>query len=86
MKRFQEYLYRLHPYLLSCIAGTLTVAQIVLVFFLRGPGIEVLEWAGWICLWTSSNTYSYSSPGGSDRNKRLSMVPATVLRHVSLSP
>jgi len=43
----------LHPYLLSSVAGTLTVAQIVLVFFSRGPRIEVLEWAGWICLWTS---------------------------------
>ena len=54
MERFQKLLYGLHPYLLSSIAGTLTVAQIVLAFLLRGPRSEVLKWAGWICLWTSS--------------------------------
>jgi len=30
------------------------VAQIALAFFLRRPGPEALEWAGWICLWTSA--------------------------------
>ena len=35
-------------------SGTLTVAQIVLAFLLHGPRSEVLEWVGWICLWTSS--------------------------------
>jgi len=54
MKRFQEFLYNLHPFLLSSIASVLTVAQIVLAFFLRRPGSEALEWAGWICLWTSA--------------------------------
>ncbi len=54
MKRFQEFLYSLNPWLLSSIAGVLTVAQIVLAFFLRRPGSEALEWAGWICLWTSA--------------------------------
>jgi protein-S-isoprenylcysteine O-methyltransferase Ste14 len=54
MKRFQEFLYNLPPFLLSSIAGVLTVAQIVLAFFLRRPGPESLEWAGWICLWTSA--------------------------------
>jgi len=54
MKRFQEFLYGLNPWLLSSIAGVLTVAQIVLAFFLRRPGHEALEWAGWICLWTSA--------------------------------
>jgi len=53
MKRFEEFLYSLHPFLLSSIAGVLTVAQIVLAFFLHQPGSEALEWAGWICLWTS---------------------------------
>jgi protein-S-isoprenylcysteine O-methyltransferase Ste14 len=53
MKRSQEFLYGLHPFLLSSIAGVLTVAQIVLAFFLHRPGSEALEWAGWICLWTS---------------------------------
>jgi hypothetical protein len=34
----QEFLYSLHPFLLSSIAGTLTVAQIILAFFLNQPG------------------------------------------------
>ena len=54
MKRCQRLVYGLHPYLLSSIAATLSVAQIVLAFLLHGPRIEVLEWIGWICLWTSS--------------------------------
>jgi protein-S-isoprenylcysteine O-methyltransferase Ste14 len=54
MKRFQEFVYGLHPFLLSSIAGVLTVAQIVLAFFLHRPGPEVLKWAGWVCLWTSA--------------------------------
>ncbi len=54
MKRFQEFVYGLHPFLLSSIAGVLTVAQIVLAFFLHRPGPEALEWAGWVCLWTSA--------------------------------
>jgi protein-S-isoprenylcysteine O-methyltransferase Ste14 len=53
MKRFQRLLYGLHPYLLSSIAGTLTVAQIVLIFYVRRPRSEALEWVGWICLWIS---------------------------------
>jgi protein-S-isoprenylcysteine O-methyltransferase Ste14 len=54
MKRLQEFLYSLHPFLLASIAGVLTVAQIVLAFFLHGRGSEALQWAGWICLWTSA--------------------------------
>jgi protein-S-isoprenylcysteine O-methyltransferase Ste14 len=54
MKRFPEFLYSLHPFLLSSIAGTLTVAQIILAFFFNQPGSEALEWAGWICLWMSA--------------------------------
>ena len=54
MKRFQEFLYGLHPYLLCAITGPLTVAQVILAFFLHGPGPAALEWAGWICLWTSA--------------------------------
>jgi protein-S-isoprenylcysteine O-methyltransferase Ste14 len=53
MKRFQKFLYSLHPLLLSSIASVLTVAQIVLAFFLHGRGFETLKWAGWICLWAS---------------------------------
>ena len=54
MKQWGKFLYSLHPFLLSSIAGVLTVAQIVLAFFLYQPGSEALEWAGWICLWTSA--------------------------------
>lgn len=54
MERFQKSLYGLHPFLLSSIASLLTVAQIVVAFLLRRPGSEALEWAGWICLWTSA--------------------------------
>ena len=53
MKRFQQFIYSLHPFLLVSIASVLTVAQIVLAFFLYQPGSESLEWAGWICLWTA---------------------------------
>lgn len=54
MKRFQEFVYSLNPWLLSSIAGVLTVAQIALAFLLHRPGSEALEWAGWVCLWTSA--------------------------------
>jgi len=53
MKRLEAFLYSLHPFLLSSIAGVLTVAQIVLVFALKQPRLKAFEWAGWICLWTS---------------------------------
>ena len=53
MERFQKFLHSLHPLLLSSIASVLTVAQIVLAFFLQGPSTEALQWAGWICLWTA---------------------------------
>ena len=43
----------LNPYLLSSIAGALTVAQIVLAFFLHRPGPEALDWIGWIFWWTA---------------------------------
>jgi protein-S-isoprenylcysteine O-methyltransferase Ste14 len=54
MERFQKSLYGLHPFLLSYVAGVLTVAQIVVAFLLHRPGSEALEWAGWICLWISA--------------------------------
>ena len=54
MKRFYRLFYGLHPYLLSSIAGTLTVAQIVLAFVLNQPRLKALEWAGWICWWTGA--------------------------------
>ena len=54
MKRFREFFYNLHPYALCCIAGPLTVAQLVLAFLLRRPGSEALRWAGWIAWWISA--------------------------------
>jgi protein-S-isoprenylcysteine O-methyltransferase Ste14 len=51
MISFKKMLYNLHPYLLSSIASVLTIAQIVLAFFLRNHGLEELQSAGWICLW-----------------------------------
>ena len=53
MKRFQNFLFNLHPLLLSSIASVLTVAQIVLAIFLQGRESESLKWAGWICIWVS---------------------------------
>ena len=53
MRPFQKAFYSLHPLLLASIASVLTVAQIVLAFFLHGGGSEALKWAGWICVWTS---------------------------------
>jgi protein-S-isoprenylcysteine O-methyltransferase Ste14 len=53
MKRLQKLLYSLHPLLLSSIASVLTVAQVVLAFFLHGHSSEALQWAGWICVWAS---------------------------------
>jgi protein-S-isoprenylcysteine O-methyltransferase Ste14 len=51
MKRFREFFYNLHPFLLCAISGPLTVAQIVLAFVLNQPGIEALRWTGYV-LWT----------------------------------
>ena len=50
---FQKFLYGLHPLLLSSIASVLTVAQIVLAFFIHGRSSEALQWAGWSCVWIS---------------------------------
>jgi len=54
MKRWQEFLYNLHPYALCCIAGPLTVAQIVLAFVIHQPRNETLQWIGWILWWASA--------------------------------
>jgi protein-S-isoprenylcysteine O-methyltransferase Ste14 len=51
MMRFKKLLYNLHPYLLASVASVLTIAQIVLAFFLHIDGFEEFQWAGWICLW-----------------------------------
>jgi protein-S-isoprenylcysteine O-methyltransferase Ste14 len=53
MNRFKDFFFNLHPYLLASIASLLTIAQIVLAFFLHNPELEELQWAGWICLWTA---------------------------------
>lgn len=51
MKRFHVFLYSLRPYVLASISGALTLAQIVLAVLLYQPQSEILQWAGWICLW-----------------------------------
>ena len=53
MKHFQKFLYNLHPLLISSIASVLTVAQIILTLFLPRHASEALQWAGWLCIWTS---------------------------------
>jgi protein-S-isoprenylcysteine O-methyltransferase Ste14 len=54
VRRLQESLYSLDRWLLSSIAGVLTVVQIALAVFLYRPGPNALKWAGWICLWVSA--------------------------------
>ena len=53
MKRLQEFVRSLHPYLLCCIWGPLVVIQIILAFVLRQPGSEAVRWVGWVAWWTS---------------------------------
>ena len=82
MKRFQEFLYGLNPWLLCSISSVLTVAQITLAFFLHRPGSEALEWAGWICLWTSAifgwlPIITFRKKGGVSKGK--SYIKTTVL-------
>ncbi|MGC9393479.1 MAG: methyltransferase family protein [Anaerolineae bacterium] len=54
MKRFRKFIYNLHPYALSCIAGSLTIAQIVLVFVIQQPRNEVLRQIGLILWWAGA--------------------------------
>lgn len=54
MKHFREFFYNLHPYLLCCIAGLLTAAQVILAFVIRRPGSEAVQWIGWILWWISA--------------------------------
>ena len=53
MERLRKTIYSLNPYLLSSVASVLTVAQVILAFFFHSPFSEVLQWVGWICLWTA---------------------------------
>ncbi|RLC75533.1 MAG: hypothetical protein DRJ03_08920 [Chloroflexi bacterium] len=74
MKRLQELLYGLHPFLLSSIVGALTVAQIVLALFFRRPDPEVLKWAGWVCWWASAifgwlPIFTFRRKGGISKGK-----------------
>ena len=52
MKRFREFFHNRHPYALSCIAGPLTVAQVILAFVLHQPSSEVLRQIGYGLWWT----------------------------------
>ena len=53
MKRFQKFLYDLHPFLLSSIALVFTIAQIIFALFFNRFSSEAVQWTGWICLWVS---------------------------------
>ena len=53
MDRLRKTIYGLNPYVLSSVASVLTVAQVILAFFFHAPFSEVLQWVGWICLWTA---------------------------------
>lgn len=82
MTRFKKLLYNLNPFLLSSIASVLTIAQIVLAFFLQGHGSEALQWAGWICLWTSGifgmlPIFTFRRKGGVPKGE--SYIKTTVL-------
>ena len=82
MKRFQKFLYSLHPLLLSSIASVLTVAQIALAFFLHGYASEALKWVGWICVWVSGifgilPIITFRTKGGVSRGE--SYMKTTVL-------
>ena len=63
------------------------MAQIALAFFLRRPGPEALEWAGWICLWTSAifgmlPIITFRRKGGVPRGE--SYIKTTVLVDTSI--
>jgi protein-S-isoprenylcysteine O-methyltransferase Ste14 len=51
MARLREFVDKLHPYLLSFIAGALTITQIVLAFVVRREGIGALRTAGVVLWW-----------------------------------
>jgi protein-S-isoprenylcysteine O-methyltransferase Ste14 len=50
MARVREFVRNLHPYLLSSIAGALTVAQVILTFAIHRPGIGAVRILG-ITVW-----------------------------------
>lgn len=54
MKRLVAFIHTLHPYLLCCFSVPLTIAQIALVFLVRGPDIAALRWAGILAWWGSA--------------------------------
>ena len=83
MRPYQKALYSLHPYLLSSIASVLTVAQIVLAFFLHGDGFEAVKWAGWIFMWTSAifgvlPIFTFRKKGGVPKGKSYMKTTALV--------
>jgi protein-S-isoprenylcysteine O-methyltransferase Ste14 len=51
MARLREFVRRLHPYLLSSVAGALTIAQVAVTFLVRRPGIGALRIAGQVVWW-----------------------------------
>jgi protein-S-isoprenylcysteine O-methyltransferase Ste14 len=82
MKRLQELVYSLPPFLLTSIAGVLTATQIILAFVLGAHGSDTLQWAGWVCLWTAGvlgtrPIITFRKKGGVPRGQ--SYIKTTVL-------
>ena len=87
MKRFREFIYNLHPYALSCIAGPLTIVQIVLAFVLHQPGSEVLSRIGQVLWWAGAvfgwlPIFTFHRKGGVAKGK--SYVHTTTLVETGL--
>jgi protein-S-isoprenylcysteine O-methyltransferase Ste14 len=58
MTSFKERLYRLNPWILSSVAGVLTVVQIGLCIFRSHPeGVPVLRYTGYV-LWTAGVVFA----------------------------
>ncbi|MEW5871469.1 MAG: isoprenylcysteine carboxylmethyltransferase family protein [Chloroflexota bacterium] len=74
MNRFREFIYNLHPYLLSCISGAMTIAQIVLAFVLSRSGNEAIRWIGYAAWWAGAvfgwlPIFTLRSKGGVPKGK-----------------
>jgi protein-S-isoprenylcysteine O-methyltransferase Ste14 len=74
MGQIRKFFYGLNRFLLSSIAGALTVAQVVLAFFLHGDGLLGFKWAGWICIWVSAvfgmlPVFTFRAKGGVEQGQ-----------------
>jgi protein-S-isoprenylcysteine O-methyltransferase Ste14 len=87
MKRLREFIYNLHPYLLCCLSGPLTIAQVVLALVFSQPGSEAIRWIGYILWWVGVvlgwlPIFILRSKGGVPRGK--SYVHTTTLVETGL--